>query len=139
MKTLNDYTVVVMPDDGTFYAFVPAIRSCHAVGKTPEEARTELGYVFEMIVEEYAEKRRELPDDIKRPVLTYAAAKAREFERAARRLGFLLRRQRGSHARREHPDGRVTTIPVHPRPMSEVRCIATSWTSSESPRTSSGA
>jgi predicted RNA binding protein YcfA (HicA-like mRNA interferase family) len=29
-------------------------------------------------------------------------------------LGFLLVRQRGSHQQYRHPDGRCTTIPVHP-------------------------
>lgn len=34
--------------------------------------------------------------------------------RAADWLGFKLARQKGSHARWLHPDGRATTIPVHP-------------------------
>lgn len=50
MKRLYDYAVVIRPDDnGTFVAFVPAIPGCHAWGKTPEEAQTELLNVFEMI------------------------------------------------------------------------------------------
>lgn len=39
--------------------------------------------------------------------------KARDLERVARRLGFEKTRQRGSHARWKHPDGRATTIPTH--------------------------
>ena len=31
----------------------------------------------------------------------------------ARKLGFQKTRQKGSHARWNHPDGRATTIPVH--------------------------
>jgi predicted RNA binding protein YcfA (HicA-like mRNA interferase family) len=42
------------------------------------------------------------------------AAKASAFERAARQLGFVQTRQRGSHSRWKHPDGRALTIPVHP-------------------------
>lgn len=54
MKSLQDYTTVIRPDDnGTFVAYVPAIEGCHAWGKTPDEARTELASVFEMIEEEY--------------------------------------------------------------------------------------
>ena len=34
--------------------------------------------------------------------------------RAAEKLGFSRTRQKGSHARWQHPDGRATTIPVHP-------------------------
>jgi predicted RNA binding protein YcfA (HicA-like mRNA interferase family) len=41
-------------------------------------------------------------------------AKAKEFQRAAQELGFRQTRQKGSHARWQHPDGRATTIPVHP-------------------------
>ena len=33
---------------------------------------------------------------------------------AADKPGFAQVRQKGSHARWRHPDGRVTTIPVHP-------------------------
>jgi predicted RNA binding protein YcfA (HicA-like mRNA interferase family) len=41
------------------------------------------------------------------------SATAREFQRVAQALGFLLTRQKGSHTRWNHPDGRATTIPVH--------------------------
>lgn len=33
--------------------------------------------------------------------------------RALRRAGFEVSRQKGSHVRLRHPDGRVTTVPVH--------------------------
>lgn len=65
MKSLQDYTIVIRPDDnGTFVAYVPAIPSCHAWGQTPDEARVELVYVFDMIQEEYAEQERSLPKDV---------------------------------------------------------------------------
>ena len=41
------------------------------------------------------------------------SARAPEFRRAARKLGFLKARQTGSHERWKHPDGRATTIPIH--------------------------
>jgi predicted RNA binding protein YcfA (HicA-like mRNA interferase family) len=40
-------------------------------------------------------------------------AKASELERLAPKLGFEKVRQKGSHARWQHPDGRATTIPIH--------------------------
>ncbi len=40
-------------------------------------------------------------------------AKAKELEKVARKLGFSKTRQKGSHARWQHPDGRSTTIPIH--------------------------
>jgi len=56
MKTLTDYKIILRPDDnGTFVAYVPAIQGCHAWGKSPEDARSELNDVFEMIREEYLE------------------------------------------------------------------------------------
>ena len=62
---LKDYTIVTRPDDnGTFVAYVPAISGCHAWGQTPDEARTELVDVFDMIEQEYQEIERELPPNV---------------------------------------------------------------------------
>jgi len=41
------------------------------------------------------------------------SATARDFQEAARRLGFSKTRQTGSHERWNHPDGRAVTIPLH--------------------------
>jgi len=38
---------------------------------------------------------------------------ARDFQAAARKLGFSKTRQTGSHERWNHPDGRAVTIPLH--------------------------
>lgn len=40
-------------------------------------------------------------------------AKASDLARVARKLGFEKVRQKGSHTRWKHPDGRSTTIPMH--------------------------
>ena len=40
-------------------------------------------------------------------------AKVKTLEKVAKRLGFQKIRQKGSHARWKHPDGRSTTIPIH--------------------------
>ncbi len=66
MARLEDYTIVIRPDDnGTFVAYIPAIDTCHAWGQTPEEARAELVHVFGMVREEYDEEARALPRDVK--------------------------------------------------------------------------
>ena len=65
MKSINDYTVVVMPDDDAWFAYAPAIDGCYAMGHTAEEARRELDGVFQMISEEIAEKSAEWPKDVK--------------------------------------------------------------------------
>src|SRR5258708_26045390 len=41
------------------------------------------------------------------------SATARDFQRVARLLRFVLTRQTGSPERWNHPDGRAVTIPVH--------------------------
>ena len=41
------------------------------------------------------------------------SARADEFRRVARKLGFQRARQVGSHERWKHEDGRSTTIPAH--------------------------
>ena len=41
------------------------------------------------------------------------SATALDFQRVARRLGFVRRRQTGSHERWNHLDGRAVTIPLH--------------------------
>jgi predicted RNA binding protein YcfA (HicA-like mRNA interferase family) len=40
-------------------------------------------------------------------------AKAKTLEKVAKKLGFEKLRQKGSHARWKHSDGRATTIPIH--------------------------
>jgi len=42
------------------------------------------------------------------PVVTAA-----ELVRALEKAGFHIMRQRGSHVRMRHPDGRVVTVPAH--------------------------
>ncbi|NJR37798.1 MAG: addiction module toxin, HicA family [Leptolyngbyaceae cyanobacterium CSU_1_4] len=37
----------------------------------------------------------------------------KEIERVAQKLGFEKARQKGSHVRWRHSDGRSTTIPIH--------------------------
>jgi len=42
------------------------------------------------------------------------ALRGSELIRILARYGFRVERTRGSHVRLAHPDGRKTTIPVHP-------------------------
>jgi len=41
--------------------------------------------------------------------------KAHEIIRALEKAGFQMVRQRGGHVRLKHPDGRVTSVPIHTR------------------------
>lgn len=40
--------------------------------------------------------------------------KARELIKIIKKIGFVERRQRGSHLFLSHSDGRTTVVPVHP-------------------------
>ena len=40
--------------------------------------------------------------------------KARDLVKVVTKLGFKFRAQSGSHAVYVHPDGRKTTVPIHP-------------------------
>jgi predicted RNA binding protein YcfA (HicA-like mRNA interferase family) len=42
-------------------------------------------------------------------------AKAKDIIKALTKLGFSVRRAKGSHVFLMHPDGRSTTVPVHSR------------------------
>ncbi|OKH54973.1 HicB family protein [Calothrix sp. HK-06] len=65
MKSLQDYTIVIRPDDnGTFVAYVPAIPGCQAWGQTIDEARADIVNVLEMIQEEYVEEALVMPEDV---------------------------------------------------------------------------
>ncbi|OPY50354.1 MAG: YcfA-like protein [Methanosaeta sp. PtaU1.Bin060] len=43
----------------------------------------------------------------------FMPARASDLQKVAGKLGFRMVRQKGSHARWKHPDGRATTIPIH--------------------------
>jgi len=61
---LEDYkTVLYRQEDGSWVAEVPAISGCYALMPTREEALAELSAVFEIIAEEYSERRAPLPVD----------------------------------------------------------------------------
>jgi predicted RNase H-like HicB family nuclease len=65
MKSLQNYISIIRPDDnGTFVAYVPAIPSCHALGRTQEEAIQNLKDVFRMIQTEYQEEGRSMPEEV---------------------------------------------------------------------------
>jgi predicted RNA binding protein YcfA (HicA-like mRNA interferase family) len=50
-------------------------------------------------------------------------AKAGNIIKALVKLGFVSRQTKGSHVFLKHPDGRTTTVPVHPREELDRRLI----------------
>lgn len=45
---------------------------------------------------------------------TFSQVKAKDLVKVVTKLGFKFRDQSGSHAVFIHPDGRRTTVPIHP-------------------------
>jgi len=63
--SIEDYkTILYRQEDGSWVADIPAIPGCYALMPSREEALAELKSVFEMISEEYRDKRIPLPTDI---------------------------------------------------------------------------
>ena len=61
---LEDYKIILYrQEDGSWVAEIPAIPGCYALMPTREEALAELASDFEMIAEEYRDKRLHLPAD----------------------------------------------------------------------------
>ena len=62
--SIKDYaTILYRQENGSWVAEIPAIPGCYALMPTREEALAELASVFEMIAEEYRDKRLPLPAD----------------------------------------------------------------------------
>ena len=62
--TVEDYkTILYRQEDGSWVAEIPAIAGCYALMPSREEALAELNSVFEMISEEYRDRRIPLPAD----------------------------------------------------------------------------
>jgi len=61
---VEDYkTILYRQEDGSWVAEIPAIPGCYALMSSRQEALAELNNVFEMIAEEYRDKRIPLPAD----------------------------------------------------------------------------
>lgn len=62
--SLDDYKVVLYRNDpGGWVAEVPSVPGCYALMPTRDAALRELAAVFQMISDEYAERKHMLPAD----------------------------------------------------------------------------
>ena len=60
MKYYN-YTIVIEPDEGTFHAYVPALKGCHSIGDTAEEAKTNIKEAIQLYLESLIAHDEEIP------------------------------------------------------------------------------
>ena len=110
--TLADHKVVLYRQlDGAWVAEVPAVGGCYPLMDTREAALAELHRVFRPIAEEHGERGQALPVDTTQ--IVHAWCYGPRFPPGCRGIGFVGRRQTGSHERWIHPDGRSVTIPLH--------------------------
>jgi len=58
------FTVIIEPDNGSYHAFVPALKGCHTFGDTLEEAQTNIVEAIQLYLESMLEDREEIPEDI---------------------------------------------------------------------------
>ncbi|TEU19044.1 MAG: type II toxin-antitoxin system HicB family antitoxin, partial [Anaerolineales bacterium] len=58
------FTVIIEPDNGSYHAFVPALKGCHTFGDTLEEAQTNIVEAIQLHLESMLEDREEIPEDI---------------------------------------------------------------------------
>jgi predicted RNase H-like HicB family nuclease len=61
--TLDDYTIVLYRQDGSWVAEVPSVPGCYALMPGRDEALAELKEVFQIIADEYQERGKALPAD----------------------------------------------------------------------------
>ena len=62
--TIDNYKKILYRQEaGSWVAEIPSLPSCYALMETREAALEELKGVFQMIVEEYRERGRDLPAD----------------------------------------------------------------------------
>jgi predicted RNase H-like HicB family nuclease len=58
------FTVIIEPDNGSYHAYVPALKGCHTFGDTLEEAQTNIIEAIQLHLESMLEDREEIPEDI---------------------------------------------------------------------------
>ena len=63
MKLESYKTILYRQEDGSWVAEIPAIPGCYALMPSREAALAELTQVFNMIADEYRDKKQKLPAD----------------------------------------------------------------------------
>jgi predicted RNase H-like HicB family nuclease len=58
------FTVIIEPDNGSYHAYVPALKGCHTFGDTLEEAQANIVEAVQLHLESMLEDGEEIPEDI---------------------------------------------------------------------------
>jgi len=57
------FTVIIEPDNGSYHAYVPALKGCHTFGDTLEEAQANIVEAMQLHLESMLEDGEEIPED----------------------------------------------------------------------------
>jgi predicted RNA binding protein YcfA (HicA-like mRNA interferase family)/predicted RNase H-like HicB family nuclease len=117
---MRTFTAVVErdPETGTYVGYIPGFPGAHSHGDSVDELKTNLREVIEMLLEDgdpplESEFIGTQTIRVASRVSSIPVLKPREVVSRLERVGFVEVRQRGSHKQFRHPDGRVTTVPMH--------------------------
>ena len=58
------FAVIIEPDNGSYHAYVPALKGCHTFGDTLEEAQANIVEAMQLHLESMLEDGEEIPEDI---------------------------------------------------------------------------
>ena len=59
--TVQQFTVVIEPDEDVFHAYVPTLPGCHTFGDTVEEARANIAEAITLHIESIQEDGEPIP------------------------------------------------------------------------------
>jgi len=58
------FTVIIEPDNGSYHAYVPALKGCYIFGDTLEETQTNIVEAMQLHLESMLEDGEEIPEGI---------------------------------------------------------------------------
>lgn len=58
------FTVILEPDNGSYHAYVPALKGCHSFGDSLEEAIANISEAMQLHLESMIEDGEMIPEDV---------------------------------------------------------------------------
>ncbi len=109
--------VIERDEDGMYVGEVPQLRACYSQGQNIDELMANMREVIELCLEEAEESYSEFIGMQRITIMMphLPVLNARQSITALERAGFEMMRQKGSHVRLRHPDGRVRSASSGPR------------------------
>jgi len=64
MTQESTFTVILEPDNGSYHAYVPALKGCHSFGDSLEEAIGNIAEAMQLHLESMIEDGEMIPEDV---------------------------------------------------------------------------